>query len=126
MEGAWGGVWLPIRSADWRSWAGSGAALGVAGVSRNAMPTPEWVLNTRKRKQLTAATFGYSFGYRTPTKKYFATKLRLPEVGYRPEYDSPENFRSSLCASCNIDMYIRAVGLLHKQPPTAPRERGEQ
>ena len=29
-------------------------------------------------------------------KKYFATKLRLPEVGYRPEYDSPENFRSSL------------------------------
>ena len=96
MEGAWGGVWLPIRSADWRSWAGSGAALGVAGVSRNAMPTPEWVLNTRKRKQLTAATFGYSFGYRTPTKKYFATKLRLPEVGYRPEYDSPENFRSSL------------------------------
>ena len=96
MEVAFGGVRLLIRSADRRSWAGSGGALAVAGVSRNAMPTPERVLNTRKRKQLTAATFGYSFGYRIPTKKYFATKLRLPEVGYRPEYDSPENFRSSL------------------------------
>ena len=61
MEGAWGGVWLLIRSADWRPWAGSGGVLGVAGVSRNAMPTPGRVLNTRKSKQLTAATFGYSF-----------------------------------------------------------------
>ena len=38
MEGAWGGVWLPIRSADWRSWAGSGGALAVAGVSEITMP----------------------------------------------------------------------------------------
>ena len=38
MEGAWGGVWLLIRSADWRPWAGSGGALGVAGASQNAMP----------------------------------------------------------------------------------------
>ena len=96
MEGAWGGVWLPIRSADWRLWAGSGGVLGVAGVSRNAMPTPGRVLSTRKSKRRSAATCGYSFRIRTPTRKYFATKLRLPEVGYRPEYDFPENFRSSL------------------------------
>ena len=96
MEGAWGGVWLLIRSADWRPWAGSGGALGVAGVSRNAMPTPGRILNTRKSKQLTAATFGYSFRIRTPTRKYYAMELRLPEVGYRPECDFPENFRSSL------------------------------
>ena len=48
MEGAWGGVWLPIRSADWRSWSGSGSALGVAGVSHNMMPPSGAVLNTRK------------------------------------------------------------------------------
>ena len=101
MEVAWGGVWLPIRSADRRSWAGSVGALGVAGVSRNAMPPSGAGLNTRKRKQLTAATFGYSFGYRPPTKKYFAPRVRLPEVRCRTEYDSPENFRRSLRVSGN-------------------------
>ena len=100
MEAAWGGVQLPILSADRRSWAVSWqilAELAAKCVPRNAMPSPGWVLNTRKSKQLTAATCGYSFRIRTPTRKYFATKLRLPEVGYRPEYDFPENFRSSLC-----------------------------
>ena len=96
MEVAWGGVRLPIRSADRRSWAVSWQVLAAKCVSRNAMPSPGWVLNTRKSKQLTAATCGYSFRIRTPTKKYYATRLRLPEVRYRPEYDFPENFRSSL------------------------------
>ena len=66
MEGAWGGVWLPIRSADWRSWAGSGGALGVAGASHNMMPPSGAGLNTRKSKQRVAATWGHSFRIRTP------------------------------------------------------------
>ena len=49
MEGAWGGVWLPIRSADWRSWAGSGGALGVAGVSDITMPPSGADLKTRAK-----------------------------------------------------------------------------
>ena len=89
---------LLVRSADRRFGAGSGGALEVAGASRNAMPTPGRVPNTRKRKHFAAATFGCSFGYQTPTRKYFATRLRLSEVGYRPECDSPEDFRSSLRA----------------------------
>ena len=58
MEGAWAGVWLPSRSADWRSWAGSGGALAVAGVSEITMPPSGAGLNTRKSKQRVAAHGG--------------------------------------------------------------------
>ena len=62
-------------------------------------------------------------------KKHFATRLRLPEVGYRPKCDSPENFWSSLRVKRLYSRWLWMVQGVHvrqgSQPalrlPVAPR-----
>ena len=127
MEVAWGGVRLPIRSADRRSWAVSWQVLAAKCVSRNAMPSPGWVLNTRKSKQLTAATCGselrklsgesHSGRYPTSGSRSFVAKYFLVGVRIRNEYPHVAALRLLLLRALKTRP---GVGIAFRGTPATP------